>query len=158
MKKTISIFTALLLTLGTLLLCASCDAPGVKLLDEQLPPLAEKTTGYAVTTAIAVTRMTTGDTVEFSTPTEVSAFHQRLEGVKCIRDKKVSGYVARYAVTFFTSDSAETFYICSDKDFIVGEYHYEAMRAGVDTVYLESLFPPMPEVEVPEGTASEANP
>ena len=140
--KTLKTLAVLLLAV---LLLISCDAPGVMLLDEQLPPLTEKTTDYTVTTSILVTRLSTEDTVEFTTPQEMDAFHQRLEGVKCIRDKNLSGLLARYTITFFTADSAETLFVVSEKDFILGEYHYEAMRGGIDTVYLESLFPAIPE-------------
>ncbi len=142
LMKTLKIPAILLLAV---LMLISCDAPGVMLLDEQLPPLTEKTTDYTVTTSILVTRLSTEETVEFTTPQEMDAFHQRLEGVKCIRDKNLSGLLARYTITFFTADSAETLFVVSEKDFILGEYHYEAMRGGIDTVYLESLFPAIAE-------------
>ena len=137
-----------ILTLISLLLAAvllvSCDAPGVTVLDELLPPLTEKTTGYTVTQSIVVTRLSTDESVEFSTPAEMETFHQRLEGIKCIKDKDTSGLLPRYTITFFTSETAETVFVASEKDFIVGELHYEAMRGGIDMVYLDSLFPEIP--------------
>ena len=158
MKKIISFFTLCALLLTASLLFSSCDAPGVYLIDELLPPLTEKATGYAVTTSILVTRLSTNESVEFTEPTELDVFHQRLEGVKCIRDKNLDGYLKRYAITFFTSDSAVTLYIVSDKDFIFEDYHYEAMRGGIDTVYLDSLFPPIPEIVPATGEAPDAEP
>lgn len=139
-----SILALIALCLAAVLL-VSCDAPGVKLLDELLPPLTEKTTGYTVTQSIVVTRMATADSVEFTTPAEMETFHQYLEGIKCIREKERSDELFRYSITFFTADSAETLYVVSDKVFVYDGYHYDAMRGGIDTVYLENLFPAMEE-------------
>ena len=82
------IITAIIALCLSALLLAACDAPGVKYLEEMMPPLIEKTTGYTVTQSIVVTRLSTAESVEFSTPAEMEAFHQRLEGVKCIHDKE----------------------------------------------------------------------
>ena len=135
------------------LLLVSCDAPGVKLLEDLLPPLTEKTTGYTVTESIVVTQLATAESVEFSTPAEMEAFHQRLEGVKCVRDKEQAGEFLLYSITFFTKDSAETFFVVSDDVFIFDGYHYDIMRGGLDTVYLASLFP---DTLTPEDIEAEA--
>ena len=145
LKKIIALIS---LTLAAVLL-VSCDAPGVTVLDKLLPPLTEKTTGYTVTESIVVTRLSTGETVEFSTPAEMETFHQRLEGIKCIRDKNNAGEPVRYYITFFTSDAAETLSVVNEKDFFFGDYHYEAMRGGIDMVYLDSLFPAIPTPDAP---------
>ena len=47
----------------------------------------------------------------------------------------------RYSVTFFTAESAETFYVVSDSVFVYDGERYDIMRGGLDTVYLDSLFP-----------------
>ena len=146
LKKIIALIS---LTLAAVLL-VSCDAPGVTVLDELLPPLTEKTTGYTVTESIVVTRLSTGESVEFTTPAEVETFHQRLEGIKCIRDKETADQPTRYYLTFFTAETAETLSVATEKDFYFGEYHYEAMRGGIDMVYLDSLFPAIP---VPDAAA-----
>ena len=145
------ILTVISLLLAAVLL-VSCDAPGVVVLDELLPALTEKTTGYTVTRSIVVTRISTDESVEFSTPVEMETFHQRLEGIKCIKDKKTDGLLARYAITFFTADTAETLFVVSETDFIFEDVHYEAMRAGIDMVYLDSLFP---SIEVPDYASAE---
>lgn len=141
LNKTVIAIAALFLSA---LLLVSCDAPGVKLLEDMLPPLTEKTTGYTVTQSIVVTQLSTAESVEFSTPAEMEAFHQRLEGVKCVRDKEQAGELLLYSVTFFTAEAAETFYVVSDNVFIFDGYHYDVMRGGLDTVYLASLFPEIP--------------
>lgn len=130
----------LLALLFTALLLVSCDAPGVTVLDELMPPLTEKDTGYAVTTEIRVTKLTTGESVSFTEPTDLNTFHLHIEGIKCIRDKKFDDIQPLYNVAFFTSYSATSFDVCSSKDFIFEDYHYEAMRSGIDMLYLESLF------------------
>ncbi len=150
LNKTITAIIALCLSA---LLLVSCDAPGVKLLEDLLPPLTEKTTGYTVTESIVVTQLSTAESVEFSTPAEMEAFHQRLEGVKCVRDKEKSDEFLLYSVTFFTKDMAETFYVVSDNVFILDGYHYDVMRGGLDTVYLASLFP---DTLTPEDIEAEA--
>ena len=94
-----------------------------------------------MTTSIVVTRLTTEESVEFTEPTAMDAFHQRLEGIKCISDKKTEGLLPRYTITFMTEEAAETLFVISDTEFILNDVHYEAMRGGIDTVYLESLFP-----------------
>ena len=141
LNKTVIAIIALCLSA---LLLVSCDAPGVKLLEDMLPPLTEKTTGYTVTQSIVVTQLSTANSVEFSTPAEMEAFHQRLEGVKCVRDKEQTGELLLYSVTFFTKDAAETFYVVSDNVFVFDGYCYDVMRGGLDTVYLASLFPEIP--------------
>lgn len=153
LNKTVTFILALCLSA---LLLISCDAPGVKLLEDLLPPLTEKTTGYTVTESIVVTQMTTALSVEFSTPAEMEAFHQRLEGVKCVRDKEQAGEFLLYSITFFTKDSAETFYVVSDDVFVFDGYRYDIMRGGLDTVYLASLFPaPLTPEEVEEAASVE---
>ena len=131
---------AILALLLAALFLVSCDAPGVTVLDKLFPPLIDTVTGYAVTTEIRVTKLTTGESVSFTTPAELNEFHLHLEGVKCIRDKKFDNIQPLYNIAFFTADSADSFDVCTEKDYIVGEYHYEAMRSGIDMLYLEGLF------------------
>ena len=154
MQKTILLIISILLAA---VLLASCDAPGVVVLDEQLPPLTEKTTGYTVTESIVVTRLSTAETVSFTTPTEMETFHQKMEGIKCVREKGANGLLPRYTITFFTAETAVTVTVLSEKNFLLGETYYEAMRGGMDMVYLDSLFPAVPTPdEVAEATAAEA--
>ena len=136
MKK-IALFLALLFCA---MLLVSCDAPGVTVLDSLFPPLTDTTTGYTVVTEIRVTKLITGETVSFTEPVEINNFHLRLEGIKCIRDKKFDEIQPLYNIAFFTADGIDSFDVCTEKDYIVGEYHYEAMRSGIDMMYLEGLF------------------
>ncbi|MBQ4350336.1 MAG: hypothetical protein II768_03695 [Clostridia bacterium] len=136
MKK-IALILALLLAA---LFLSACDAPGVTVLDELMPPLTEKATGYAVTTEIRITKLTTGESVSFTEPADLNSVHMRFEGIKCIRDKKFDDIQPLYNVAFFTDTSADSFDVCTATDFIYGEYHYDAMRSGVDFVWLEGLF------------------
>ncbi|MBR5367343.1 MAG: hypothetical protein IK132_13955 [Clostridia bacterium] len=130
----------LLALLFAALLFVSCDAPGVILLDSLMPPLMEKTTGYAVTTEIRITKLTTGETVSFTEPADLNNVHLQFEGIKCIRDKKFDDIQPLYNVAFFTATSGDSFDVCTSTDFIYGEYHYDAMRSGVDFLWLEGLF------------------
>ena len=131
------------LLLAALLLFVSCDAPGVLLLEDQLPPLMEKTTDYTVTESIVVTKLDTGESVTFSAPKEMDTFHQRLEGVKCTRDKlkESADYYLEYSVDFVTADGTSTLFVGeTGKHFVLDGYHYEALRGGMDMFYLAGLF------------------
>ena len=136
MKK----FSLLLALLFIALFLASCDAPGVVLLDSLMPPLTEKATGYAVTTEIRITNLATGESVSFTEPADLNRVHPQFEGVKCIRDKKLDDLQPLYNVAFFTDYSADSFDVCASTDFIYNGYHYDAMRSGVDMLWLEGLF------------------
>ena len=130
----------LLALLFAALLLVSCDAPGVTVLDSLMPPLTEKATGYAVTTEIRITKLTTGESVSFTEPADLNRVHLQFEGIKCIRDKKFDDIQPLYNVAFFTESGADSFDVCTATDFIYGGYHYDAMRSGVDFLWLEGLF------------------
>ena len=136
MKKIALLLSVLL----TALFLVSCDAPGVILLDSLLPPLTEESTGYTVTESIVVTNLLTEASVTFSTPAEMNTLHMQLEGVKCIRNKDKTGMKPSFMITFITADAATSLYILDEKNYLLDDEHYEAMRSGVDMYYLNGLF------------------
>ncbi len=115
--------------------------PGLYVLDDYIPELMDVTTQYPYVEKISVTDCASGNTVEFTDGVTHDIIRMQFEGIQCIREKTgAADYGPLFTVTFYTTDGETTVYVLSKSEYIIGEYLYEAMTAGVDVVFFENLF------------------
>ncbi len=140
MKRTrfITVFAAVIICA---VLLSSCDAPGVYLIDDQLPKLTDSATGYALVTSARITELSSGDIAELTEINDIERLRMNLEGIKCIRERDDEREPYAYTIEFLDGDKTVfEMKVCDDDDYIIDGYHYEAMYSGVDMFYLRSFF------------------
>jgi len=137
MKRKFMILSALLLAAVFLTGCASDY-----FLDEILPELIDISTQYPHVEKVTVTNGATGESIEYTDPKMQDNIRMIFEGVQCTRSKGggVPADGVLFTVTFHTVDGDTAVYVLSKSSYVIGEYTYEAITFGVDTVYLENLF------------------
>lgn len=140
-----------LLTLSALFIllsAAGCTEPTVYNLSDVIPALIDPETQYPYVEKIIVTKLETGETVEFTEGTDHDRIRMQFEEIQCVRKKHERGNVGRtgYTVNFITTDGSTEVYIYNNtvsyqaNAVCIGEYRYDCLASGVDQTFFENLF------------------
>lgn len=117
-------------------------------LSDVLPALMDAETQYPYVEKIVVTKLESGEFVEFTEGIEHDEIRMQFEEIHCVRSKEDVTLQSGYSVRFITTDGSVEVQIPTNEEsyrascVYIDGYRYDFVNSGVDQTFFASMFLP----------------